>query len=279
MGTRSKLISRVKEVLLDRMFSENQINKLIPKLNDNYINEPHSLAQIIDTWNIIMSSSSHDVRIVEQRLKTNVVPTVAKPPTKSKFASSYKDIDMTTILAEVEPSLLLFDPEKLVLRHNKVLDLRHSNNLGEHWMLLFNAPRGYYLQDWSDLTKKIYYIEHNLIDLIYDKKEVKEMEVHPITKSASIVEADFNHIRTRYLFALRSGYKSLSHLYSVQMASTRPVLNDIIMTDNATFLKKFSPFCSLEEYSAFSNLIKNNDYDADDAEIFEKLAELNSLNA
>lgn len=269
MSVRTKLFEPIRQVLLDRSFTEAQIERVIPRLTSDYKREPMLLAQIIDRWNLLMNLSS----VPQDDLEVSKsIPALAMPP-KSSLMAKY-DISMNTILADVEPDLLMFDPDKLLKRHTRIKNLGIIKNLGEHWTVLFNAPRGFYLQDWTELLKKIYYLEHNVIDLLYDKKEQKEMYVHPLIKSAAATESDFDHIRTRYLFAFRSGYGSLIHMYGIQSALNRPTLKDIILSDNDTFLSKFAPFCSPEEYNCFANLLKAHEIDDDDADIYEKLSEL-----
>lgn len=274
----SKLLNGVREVLTDRMFTNEQIENILPRLARQHFEQPKTLAKIIDTWNIIMGTASTQTMDGSDKFSDDSRTPMTASPSKSSLLGNYmKSVDMRTVLGNIEPDLLLFDPDKLRLRHQKVQGLGFAKDLGEYWLLVYNAPRGFYLQDWLELSKKLYYIEHYLIDFLYDKKEVKEMKVHPIIKSASIVEAQFDHIRTRYLFAQRCGYKALSHLYSVQVALERPKLSDLVTSDIDTFLRKFAPFCSLDEYKTFADLIKNYDHDEDDAQIFEKLAELNAL--
>lgn len=271
MLNRTNLVRKIREVLAQKLFTEKQIDKVIPRLSDDYIRDPTHLIQVINTWNTLMGRSSPS--FIEFGMDYS--PPLAVPPASALLGKI--EVDMNVVLADIEPDLLLLDPEKLVSRHKKIQGLGLTKNLGEEWLLLFNAPRGFYLQDWVELSKKIYYTEHKLIDFLFDKKEQKAMDVHPIVKSAAISEIDFDHIRTRYLFALRCGYAALSHLYSVQMALDRPTLRDLVLADNRSYLDKFAPFCSEEEYNSFSNMIKNTEVDEDDAEIFERLADLNAL--
>lgn len=272
ISTASKVFAKAKDVLRDRLFNEQQITKLLPQLHEKLIEDPKYLAEIIDSWNTLFGSAGTPVQDVIIQPK---IPPVAAPPNSSILARN--KINMTNILADVEPDLLLLDPGKLFNRHDRIRNLGITNSLSEEWLLLYNAPRGLYLQDWVELTKKIYYVEEKIIDFLYDKKERKAMTLHPLVKSASVTEIDFDQIRTRYLFALRSGYKSLSHLYSVQTALNKPSLADLILVSNESFLSRFASYCSIEEYNSFSDMIKNHDIDEDDAEIFEKLAELSSL--
>lgn len=269
------MASRLVRLLAERTFTNEQIEKVIPRLHEEIMKEPKYLAEIVDAWNILMNRTSMD----KEKFDTpsfDTVPSTAKAPVSSFLGS--QNIDMNHILADIEPDLLLLDPEKLIKRHNRIVGLGIAQNLGQLWTLLYNAPRGFYLQDWSHLSKKIYYIEHRLLDFLYEKKEQKSMLVHPLVKSAACVEADFDHIRTRYLFAMRCGYKSLSHLYDVQTALDKPSLKDIVLSDNESFLDKFAPFCTTEEYTCFANLIKNHDIDEDDADVIERLAELDAVN-
>lgn len=273
MGIKTNLLDNVRRVLSQRWFTDAQIEKIIPRLDDQYLKEPEVLHEIIDTWNTIMRSFSDPP--FQSGEESPSIPPIAKPPQKSNLHSAH--VDMNTILSDVEPDLLLLSPDKLKARHNKIQGLGLANNLSESWILLFNAPRGFYMQDWTELTKKVLYIEHQLIPFLIDKREQQNITLHPIIRHATTVENDFDHIRARYLFALRCGYKSLSHMYSIQNALNRPTLGDLVLASNDIYLGKFAPFCSGSEYSAFVNLIKNHDQDEDDAEIFEKLAELGSL--
>lgn len=267
------LLSKVKNVLTERHFNEQQINKVIPRLDEELIKEPVYLEEIVDTWFNIMCSHPDPNNIMSK--EDSKIMAVPKPPKDSFF--SQVDIDMTNILSNIEPDLLRMKPEKVIERHQKIGHLRIAQTHLDHWRILFHSARGFYLQDWREVLKKIYYLEQNVLDLLYDKKEQKEMTVHPITRSAAILESDFDHIRTRYLFAERSGYSSLSHLFPVQTALNKPTLADLILSSNKQYLNTFAPYCSMEEYYTFSNLIKNETIDESDAEIVERLAELNTL--
>lgn len=268
----TKVLNSIRRILADRSFTEYQIEKVLPRLHPGHFEEPKLLAETIDAWNLSMRSGP--IR-EEFDLDTETIPVTACPPRDA--LTTKRNVNMNTILAEVEPDLLMFRPDKLIQRHNNIMGLGVINSLNEHWTLLFNAPRGFYLQDWFELTRKIYYIDSKVIDLLYDKKEQKEMQRHPLVKSAACVEADFDHIRTRYLFAKRSGYRELGYMYKVQSAASRPTLKDLILVDDAVFLQRFAPFCSDEDYICFANLIKNHELDEDDADICNQLAELDSL--
>lgn len=263
----------VREVLASRFFTESQIKKVIPRLHEEHIKEPKYIGEIVDCWNDLMSNGLSEFK--DPELSDRYTPQVAHPPKRSFISNC--GFDMNTVLADIEPDLLLLDPTKLLTRHRRVQGLGICNTASDLWTILYNAPRGFYLQDWIELSKKIYYIEHYLIDFLYDKKEQKSLTTHPLVKSAASVEINFDQIRTRYLFAHRSGYHTLSHLYDVQMALEKPNLGDILLADNKSYLSKFTPFCSEEEYNSFSNLIKNYDFDEDDAKLFDNLAELDSL--
>lgn len=273
--SRLRLLESIRNVLSSRYFTPEQIDKVIPNLGEELIRQPACLAEVVDTWNRLLGRAG-TANFLDNKISEDVIPAVAKPPSNCSIDAELK-VDMTYILADVEPNLLRVDPSKLVQRYEKVRGLGLTNSIAEEWLLLFNAPQGFFLQDWVHLSKKIYYIEQNVLDMLYDKKERKEMVVHPIVRAAKAVERDFDHIRIRYMFALRSGYKSLSHMYSVQTASNRPGLKELLLSDTRNYLKEFSPFCSDREYKVFSDLIRNHELDEDDADIYEDLAELNAL--
>lgn len=269
-----RVLDSIRKVLATRHFNSDQIEKVIPSLGEELLRRPECLAEVVDTWNILMGRNINDPS--QMHYPTESVPALARPPKSSILDKSF-DIDMTHILADVEPSLLRLDPKKLIQRHTRVKGLGLTHNLGEDWLLLFNSAQGFYLQEWVHLTKKIYYIESNVLALLYDKKELKEMTVHPLVKAAKAVELDFNVIRLRYLFAHRSGFRSLSHLFNVQTAQNRPSLKELLLSSNNSYLDIFAPYCSLEEYRCFSDLVRNYELDEDDAEIYQGLAELNAL--
>lgn len=274
MSIRGKTLDTIRTILIDRSFNEAQIKKIIPSLGPGYAKEPHLLSDVIDCWNIIMRTAKR--RTDSDNMQDHrLIPAVAAPSSAS-LTAKYK-VNMNTILADVEPKLLQFKPDNLIRRHEQVQGLGVIKNMNEQWIALYNAPRGFYLQEWSDLTKKVMYVTNNLLDLLYEKKEMKEMQTHPLVKSAAIVEKDFDHIRTRYLFASRVGFKELSQMYKVSTAKSKLTLSDLVLANNNTFLRNFAPHCTTEEYNCFAMLINQHDIDEDDADIYEDLAELESL--
>lgn len=114
-----------------------------------------------------------------------------------------------------------------------------------------------------------------------DKKESRRVNVHPLVKNAKAVELDFNEIRARHLFAERTGYKTLGHMYPVQTAEERPTLTEFLLSSDKEFLRHFAPFCKREDFNAFKRYVSSrpDDDDEDDADIFKRLAELNSMSA
>lgn len=268
----------VRRVLAERSFSDIQVNRLIPKLHEEHKRKPKLLAEIIDCWNETMGQAVVPLdmeHLVSERRRTDCIPAIASPPSDSPVAR--KKVNMASILAEVEPDLLKLCPESLRQRHRHLDGLGIFNNTSDYWLGLLNAPRGLYLQDWLDLTKKILYIEQKVVDLLYDKREQRGIKTHPIVSHISVIERDFDHIRTRFLFAERTGFSALSHMRKIQTALDRPTLGDLLLADDGSYLAAFAPFCSAEELRCFSNLIKNHEIDEDDAELYSSMAELDSL--
>lgn len=264
------MIASIRELLTERCFTPTQIETLLPKLDENFVREPAYLAEIIDTWNNVMAN------IFAPALPAKgMIPSNAAPPAGSFLQRL--DINMQRILTEVEPDLLLMHPEKLVERHTRLLDLGLCKTGHDFWTVLFNAPRGFYMQDWNDLLKKVYYIDNQIVDFLFDKKDLQDEDIHPIVRASTCIEANIDHIRARYLFASKSGYKALAHMYPIQTGLEKPRLKDLLLIDNQAYLKIFAPFCTIEEYKTFAALIKNYDYLTDDIDVYEKLSELNSL--
>lgn len=271
---RERSLDLIRNILLERSFNNSQIEKVLPTLDPRYAREPNLLADTIDCWNQIMSTAKLAPNEDSEK-PLNCIPNVAAPPGNcpiSRFGTN-----MTNILADVEPALLRMTPKTLVQRNEQIKGLGIIKNTSEHWLVLYNAPRGFYLQGWADLAKKIMYVDHNLTDLLYTRKDLKEMSVHPLVRSAKIVEQDFDFIRTRYLFASRVGFKELTQFYEIGNANTRINIGDIVLSDDERYLKLFAPHCSMEEYKSFAKLIATQDVDQDDAEIYEQMAELEAL--
>lgn len=262
-------------VLKERFFTEPQINKILHSLKGK-IEDPRHVAETIDTWNRVMGSQSYSF-YSNHNNNANVesIPPTAAPPRNSPL--NHKNININTILADIEPRLIQMHPDMVWNRKTRIDKLAFANNSNDFWQILFNAPTGFFLQEWQELAKKVFYVDRKVIPYLFDKKQRKEMITHPIVKAAAISETNFDHIRTRYLFAQRSGYKTISGLIKVKSHEEMPSIKDMILSDNMTYLRIFAPYCSFEEYSAFSNLMKNHDLDEDDAEIFEELAKVSDL--
>lgn len=266
----TKMLDKVRHVLSSRQFSEQQIEKVIPRLHENLVAQPKYLTDILDCWYTLMT---HHPDFTGQT-GIEMIPVVAKPPKSSPLHDS--GLDINKILADIEPDLLNLCPKKVFERFAKLEDIRLIRNSSEHWAALFNAPRGTYMQEWKEILKKIYYIENNIVDMLFDKREQKEMIIHPIMRNCAVLETDFNKIRVRYLFAERSGYKSLSHMFNVQTALNKPTIGDLLLSNTDNYLRKFSPFCSREEYEVFSDMIQHKKIDDDDADLVAQLADLNT---
>lgn len=263
--------AKIIDLLRERLFNDKQIQKIIPILHDEYFKEPRYLSEIIDTWNNVMSRAP----CVTATYSYEHCPAVAKP--SSTFPVDEIKIDMNYVLGDIEPRLLLLAPKKVSERFKKIQKLGIAQNMNDHWLLLMHAPRGFYLQSWTDILQKFYYIQDNILDFLIDNKRQKEMIQHPLLKSAAVIEVDLNYIRSRFLFAQRTGYASLAHMYEIQRALDAPNLKDLILSDELRYLRKFAPYCSLEDYKAFSDLIQNHDLDEDDLEVVKKMSELDTL--
>lgn len=274
MRSTKSIYDGVRKILKERLFNERQIENILPHLQDEYIQKPDYLREIIDTWNLVMSKQAgpkgHDHRGIAGQ-----VPAVAKP--SESFPLKGTKIDMNKILGDLEPRLLLLHPQKLIERQAKINELGVTHSINDHWLLLMHAPRGFYLQQWSELMRKFLYIQDNVLDFLFEQKKQREMTYHPLLKNAAVTEVDIDHIRTRYLFAHRCGYVPLANMYPIKIAREDPTLKELILDSDKEYLTTFAPFCSLEEYSSFANLIKNYEIDEEDIEVVNKLVELHCI--
>lgn len=275
MRSSKPVLDGVKRLLSERSFNEKQIQNIIPHLHEEIIKKPQYLNEILDTWNIVMSKASGPTSLNSGPNVRGFVPAIAKP--SANFILDDANIDLNYILGDIEPRLLLLDPIKLVERQAKINGLGLTHSINDHWLLLVHAPRGFYLQKWSELMKKFLYIQNNILDFLFDKKKQKEMEYHPLIRNAAVTEVDLDHIRTRYLFAQRCGYVELANMYPVRIATNEPTLKELILSDDRAYLRMFAPYCSFEEYSSFADLIKNHELEEDDVEVVNKLTDLNCI--
>ena len=270
----SKLVGGTKDitrVLTSRGFLSNQIDMLLPRLHPELFSRPKMLGEVIDAWNREMTSltSHEEVKDVDRPYIT----ATANAP--NNLDLDFK-INMNMILAEREPNLLNIHPNRISTRKERILSLGIVHSIGEMWKLLYFAPAGFFLQDWTELTKKFYYIEHNILNWLYDKHSRKMLKCHPMISNALVSEKPFDHIRTRFLFAQRTGYKTLVNQLKVETSTNLIGLRELILENNEYYLQKIAPDVTMEEYNCFQDLIKNSPHSesSDDAKIYEELAEL-----
>lgn len=271
----SKLVSATKDVtkvLVSRGFLANQIDILLPRLHPSLTTQPKLLGQVIDAWNNEMTS----LTVKGETFDKPFITATASAP--NSLDLGFK-IDMNMILAEREPNLLNIRPDMIGVRKEKILNLGLVYNVGELWKLLYFAPAGFFLQDWTELTKKFFYVEHNILTWLYDKHERKALSCHPMVSNALVSEKSFDHIRARFLFAQRTGYKALVNNLKVELSGDLIGLRELILEDNESFIRKIAPNVTLEEYNCLVDLIKNSPEreSDDDAKIYEQLAELENI--
>ncbi|KAI2811246.1 ATP-dependent RNA helicase ddx51 [Blomia tropicalis] len=167
-----------------------------------------------------------------------------------------------TILEE-EPRLLLLDGDSVQERIEqlKSLDLVRGSN--DVWKLFLASPTGYFLQDWSELLKKYYYITFKVLPWL--EPEIKTTFVNPLVLNPKVIELEYNVIKTRFLFAQRTGFQ----LHKQEI----PNLNTLFLVPISEYIKIYAPYCTVEEFNALEKVNVHSIGEEDDR-LFEELVSL-----
>ncbi|KAF7491447.1 hypothetical protein SSS_06374 [Sarcoptes scabiei] len=188
--------------------------------------------KIVDSLNPLLRSDSH--RIIAKSLeawRTLILP-------RSK--SDYKTIERCFLrtFSEIEPRLLLIEKEFLEDRIEKLQNLDLFRGKNDLWIALPN------------------------LEEIVSKRSDSQ---HPIMLNASVMENDYFQIKTRFIFAQRTGFRVNQ--------SKDLNLNTMFLTTDRDFLNIYAKYCSMEEYRGLEKL-NSMETGTEDDEIFEDLVKL-----
>lgn len=234
-------LQRLKEVLQKSGFSEMQSDTLVTDL------EPHLPK---DSLTLIRSS----------------LACWRKNITSTKELSEGFEEQFTNVFLEKEPRLLLVKPEHILQRIEELKSLDLVRGRNDLWTLFKKAPTGYYMQEWKEFLRKYYYITYKVLPWLEPK--ITRDSLNPILQYPPVMEIHFNNIKTRFLFAQRTGYK-----INTVGKSGKINLNTLLVHPVDEFLKIYSPNCTMEEFRALESINANAIGEEDD-KLFEDLVAL-----
>ena len=183
-------------------------------------------------------------------------------------------VDLNYVISGIEPKLLLINANAIEFRINYIKDLPIIGGSRDLWRVFVYAPNGYYLQSWTDFLKKYHYISYRIIEWLLDKKDKNRLHPHPLIRNAKVMELPFDTIRSRYLFAKRTGLKTISNNKFTTIEDTSKIdLKTLLLAPIETYLKQIAPNCSIEEYIALENILTEMPAEEEE-QIIEDMVEL-----
>ena len=184
-------------------------------------------------------------------------------------------VDFNHVISRIEPKLLLINANAILYRINNIKQLSIIGGSRDLWRVFVYAPNGYYLQSWTDFLKKYHYLNFRVLDWLLDKKDKDKLHPHPLIRNARVMQLPFDTIRCRYLFAKRTGLKTvgISNKLSKREEISKIDLKALLLTSIELYLKLIAPNCSSEEYLALEALL-NEMPTEEDEQIIEDMIEL-----
>jgi hypothetical protein len=262
-------IEKIVSMLSEYDLSEKQINSIIKRIGNYLVNENQLNANVIretiDCW------------------KTSVKPPKLRANQLDKIMAEDIDYDMTvdfnTVVSKIEPQLLLMNSNAITQRINYIKDLGITGGSRDLWRVFVYAPKAYYMQSWTDFLKKYHYLNYRVLEWLLDKKDKNNLHPHPLIRNAKVMELPFDTIRCRYLFAQRTGLKTVSVVNKLSnIENIKKIdLRALMLTPIDKYLKLIAPNCTIEEYNAFETLLNEREPEEDE-QIIEDIVELTFTN-
>lgn len=247
------------DALIRRHFKMKQIGNILTHLEWNTerkLGDLSSVLQSIDYWsNSIAPPKLHDDELAEIGKKFN-----------------FRTVDVNYVLSQVEPDLLLIKPEAMNERLQRLKTIGFLSGKSDLWRVFVFAPRGYFLQDWGEFQRKYHYMQHRVIEWLHQKKRDKYQSPHPFVKHARVFEMPYEHIKTRFLFAVRTGLQAPSISAKLDNKVEEIDLGRLMLADLADYLAFVAPYCTDEEYLVFEQMV--TDVEDEDDEVINELCEL-----
>lgn len=130
-----------------------------------------------------------------------------------------------------------------------------------------------FLQNWSDVIFKAYYIHNRVVNWILNKRQTL-LYPHPIVKYPKVLELPYEDIKTRFLFAINSGYRAKGLFQNISKATPYDVFRDLLVLDFDHYLVNVCRGLTEEEYLVYREMLKMQQQEED--QIFRSLSELNN---
>ncbi|XP_074599426.1 uncharacterized protein LOC141853836 [Brevipalpus obovatus] len=116
------------------------------------------------------------------------------------------------------------------------------------------APRGWFLQDWTEFMKKFGYFQHRIMAWFTKKEDDRWPEPHPLTLHPTIIEKPYHHLKTRMEFVKGIGMTPYD-LDGGQTLNLDHAVKKLLILDNEQFLRRLAPAVRLEEYNYLEETI------------------------
>jgi hypothetical protein len=140
------------------------------------------------------------------------------------------------------------------------------------WRVFVFAPRGYFLQDWVEFKRKYNYMQFRVMEWLLAGNKDKYPTPHPFVRYAKVFEQSYDHIKARFLFALKTGLSAPSITAKIGH-DVKPIDLKVLLLDELhDYLKFVAPFCSEEEYLVFEQMAQDMNDEEDD--IIQELCDL-----
>lgn len=251
-------------LLTSQHFSDGQIDKVLSHLS------------------VERFRSANDLKTIEAAIvfwKSCLKPPRLKPdqffPEEITPDTRYKFVNVNHILSSVDPDLLLICPDAMKLRIDKFRSIGFMAGINDVWQVFATAPRGYFLQDWTEFQRKYMYLQFRVMEWIIDSKKEKYPTPHPLVEHAQVFEMSYEHIKARFQFAVKTGFKSVTTSTKVENTPKMLSLGRLMLTDLEDYLALVAPYCTEEEYLVFEQMVA--DAEDEDDEIIDDLTELTAL--
>ena len=189
-------------------------------------------------------------------------------------------IDHLHVLSITEPSLLFIDSVEMKKRVNLVQHSGFCDSKSDVANLFIKAPRGregrrilffcfnliaclaLFLQQWPDVILKAYYLHNRVVDWILNKKPCN-LYPHPIVKYPTVLAKPYDEIKTRYLFAVRSGYKSKALYQELTKSTPYDTFRDLMVISMDRYMETVAKGLTQEEFLVYKEMLRLQDQEED----------------
>lgn len=109
---------------------------------------------------------------------------------------------------------------------------------------------------------KAYYIHNRVVDWILNKKPCN-LYPHPIVKYPTVLSKPYDEIKTRFLFAVKSGYKSKALYQDLSRMTPYDIFRDLMVTSMDRYMDTVAKGLTQEEFLVYKEMIRMQDQEED----------------